>query len=651
MPYLDRIKMLGTIHLRIGETPVTIPLSLLRTFALRYLSVVFAVFTLFIIGYPVHYRIPFSIPIELYSRGVGETEFGGGKTFRWFATDSSITFSGLDRASHILVMNLHDGILQRQLTIRLNEITIAHYDVRPSWQKVYLLVPETQITSYIDTLALSIPPLDPGKDTYFGIAVSSLSIHQIDKGTPSLFVILALIGIALSIDFLGYLTRLNTADRTWAVWLGVFLCGYTLANWRLQTMALFPIWSNMTLLAIFIAGLLRAYVIRRQISSPWFARVLMLSMMLFVLHATTLNAPAFVDIDHRARANHVLQIAAGNAAAVQARLSNQYEWGISSVPYSLLSYYFFVPLATLLPSTLSMTIALKIVISLINATIPILLYSLMINAGHSQRSGFLASALYIGLPVQHIYFHDGSYPTIIGLWFTVLTIFVIQVFERRSAWSWIGFLIVTALIVISLLIYVMHIVFLPVVLGVAALIAYAHPVLRPTSYRLFLVVGISIIIAILLYYGQFILSTVSAVIDRLQASTRVGHDSLPSPLVGSFLEQVWGHTRLLPVVLLPIGLFLMFRKGLNIHLAMMSGYVVLLIIGCLVDTQFSLWNKHWYFCLPALAILPAIVLDSFVQQGFAGRVITAILVAFLLWESTLAWLLRAMIYEWSLRTL
>jgi hypothetical protein len=622
-----------------------------KLFILRYISVVLAIFTLFIIDSPIYYRIPFNIPIELYSRGIGETESGDGKTFRWFATDAAITFFGLDNATHMLVMNLHNDLLQRQLTIQVNDTPVVHYNVRPSWQKIYLLIPKTQITSYIDTLALRIPTLSPDTDPSFGLAVSELAIHQIDKGTLSLFVIFALLAIAFSIDLLGYLTKLTATDRTWAVWMGVLASGFILANWRLQAVVLLPIWLFMTLIAICITALLQWCTSRWQSWSPWFARVLMLSMMLFVLHATTLNAPAFVDIDHRARANHVLQIAAGNAAAVQARLSNQYEWGISSVPYSLLSYYFFVPLATFLPSTLSMTTGLKIVVSLINATIPSLLYGLMVNASYSQRAGFLASALCIGLPVQHIYFHDGSYPTIIGLWFTVLTIFVIQVFERRSAWSWIGFLIVTALIVISLLIYVMHIVFLPVVLGVAALIAYAHPVLRPTSYRLFLVVGISIIIAILLYYGQFILPTVSAVIDRLQASTRVGHDSLPSPLVGSFLEQVWGHTRSLPVVLLPIGLFLMFRKGATIHLAMMSGYVVLLIISCLVDTQFSLWNKHWYFCLPALAILPAIVLDSFVQQGFAGRVITAILVAFLLWESTLAWLLRAMIYEWSLRTL
>lgn len=95
--------MLGTINVHIGETPVTIPLSLLRTFALRYLSIVFAVFTLFIIGYPVHYRIPFSIPIDLYSQGIGETESGDGKTFRWFATHTTIHFSGLDRATHVML--------------------------------------------------------------------------------------------------------------------------------------------------------------------------------------------------------------------------------------------------------------------------------------------------------------------------------------------------------------------------------------------------------------------------------------------------------------------------------------------------------------------------------------------------------------------
>ncbi len=585
--------------------------SLSKSFALRYVSVVLTIFTLFIIDSLTHYRIPFNIPIELSSRGIGETEFGDGKTFRWFATDSAITFSGLDQATHLLVMNLHNGLLQRQLTIQVNDTPVVHYNVRPSWQKIYLLIPKTQITSYIDTLALRIPLLSPDTDPSFGLAVSELAIHQIDKGTPSLFVILALLAVAFSIDLLGYLTKLTATDRTWAVWTGVLASGFILANWRLQVMALLPIWLFITLIAICITTLLQWCTSRRQSWSPWFARVLMLSIMLFVLHATTLNAPAFVDIDHRARANHVLQIAAGNAAAVQAKLSNQYEWGISSVPYSLLSYYFFVPLATLLPSTLSMTIALKIVISLINATIPILLYGLMINAGHSQRAGFLASALYIGLPVQHIYFHDGSYPTIMGLWFTILTLLVIDMFARQPGWSWVGFLTVTALIVTTLLVYVMHIAFVPVVLGVASLIAYAHPALRPTSYRLFSVVGVSIIIAILLYYGQFILPTVSAVIDRLQATTRVGHDSLPSPLVGSFLEQVWGHTRLLPVVLLPIGLFLMFRKGATIHLAMMSGYVVLLIMSVLVDAQFSLWNKHWYFCLPALAILPAIALDTF----------------------------------------
>lgn len=35
----------------------------------------------------------------------------------------------------------------------------------------------------------------------------------------------------------------------------------------------------------------------------------------------------------------------------------------------------------------------------------------------------------------------------------------------------------------------------------------------------------------------------------------------------------------------------------------MAGYLVLLALGMIIDHQFSLWNKHWYFSLPALAIL------------------------------------------------
>jgi len=157
-----------------------------KLFILRYISVVLAIFTLFIIDSPIYYRIPFSIPIELYSRGIGETESGGGKTFRWFATDAAITFFGLDNATHMLVMNLHNDLLQRQLTIQVNDTPVVHYNVRPSWQKIYLLIPKTQITSYIDTLALRIPTLSPDTDPSFGLAVSELAIHQIDKGTLSL---------------------------------------------------------------------------------------------------------------------------------------------------------------------------------------------------------------------------------------------------------------------------------------------------------------------------------------------------------------------------------------------------------------------------------------------------------------------------------
>ncbi|MCS6887335.1 MAG: hypothetical protein NZQ09_03930 [Chloroflexus sp.] len=74
-------------------------------------------------------------------------------------------------------------------------------------------------------------------------------------------------------------------------------------------------------------------------------------------------------------------------------------------------------------------------------------------------------------------------------------------------------------------------------------------------------------------------------------------------------------------------------------------------VGVVVDYQFSLWNKHWYFSLPALAILAGVALDRIAAHHTAGKLMAAALVSYLLVESTVAWLLRVFLYRWSLQTL
>ncbi|PMP77110.1 MAG: hypothetical protein C0184_12235 [Chloroflexus aggregans] len=140
-------------------------------------------------------------------------------------------------------------------------------------------------------------------------------------------------------------------------------------------------------------------------------------------------------------------------------------------------------------------------------------------------------------------------------------------------------------------------------------------------------------------------------LDRLATGQRVGHDRLPSPLIGSLVEQIWGHTRVIPILLLPLALVSIVRRGITWNGYVLIGYVVVLLGAIVVDWQFSLWNKHWYFSLPALAFLRGIALDTVCIRSRAGRVVATGLVGYLWYESVAAWLVREFLYQWSLQTL
>ncbi|MCX7859703.1 MAG: hypothetical protein N2385_06415, partial [Chloroflexus sp.] len=223
---------------------------------------------------------------------------------------------------------------------------------------------------------------------------------------------------------------------------------------------------------------------------------------------------------------------------------------------------------------------------------------------------------------------------------------------QRARWSWRQMALVSLALVVALLIYVTHTAFVPLVVGVASLLAWrAGDELKQAGQRVLITLAASIAAALVLYYGPYVLPTVTALLARLGEANRLGHDSLPSPLVGTLLEQMWGHTRVLPLLLLPLGLAALARRGWTWLAGVAAGYLVLMAVGVVVDYQFSLWNKHWYFSLPALAILAGVALDRIAAHHIAGKLVAAALVSYLLVESTMAWLLRVFLYQWSLQTL
>ncbi|MCS6889484.1 MAG: hypothetical protein NZQ09_14860, partial [Chloroflexus sp.] len=513
---------------------------------------------------PAQYRLNFDLPMDLPNRGIGEVEFGGTGPFRWFATQSTLELPALSRAPHRLLMEIHGfGVDSRQLLIRMNDRFAVDFTVPAGWSRVDVLIPAEAIQFSANQLSFNIQPLPPYNEDRLGIAVTRFELRQLAAGALGLewigWVLAALLLLLLG----GFALRLPVRDKAIIFLTFSASVSYALTMWRLQTLTVWPL--TLAALAVVVCGfwLLRWFwFARQQRGSVWFSRVCLIAGFLFVLHVAGMNALQFVDIDHRGRANHVLRIAAGQNDVVQDRLANQYEWGIATVPYSLLSYYPFVPLATLFSTTLQMTIVLKVLVSLLDATTPLLLYLLLVRSGYHPRAGFLAGALFAGLPVTHLYFHDGSYPTILGVWWMVVTWVVINEAVQRARWSWRQMALVSLALVVALLIYVTHTAFVPLVVGVASLLAWrAGDELKQAGQRVLITLAASIAAALVLYYGPYVLPTVTALLARLGEANRLGHDSLPSPLVGTLLEQMWGHTRVLPLLLLPLGLAALARLG------------------------------------------------------------------------------------------
>lgn len=615
---------------------------------------IFPILVLVLFNRPVHYNFPIVLPSDVPVFGVRPVEMSEKGWFRWFETRAGMRLSALSATDHLLFLEMHgSGMKSRVLHVRLNDVLVAEITLRPDWHKVSVLLPHHLIRSSENDLSFDIEPLPFDIKGKFGVAIAKLSIVQLDQyNVPiSLFmwlmVISAIVSLCIAVLPLPFFDRIIVST-------GVTIAlGYALSIARLQTvMLLQPIalasFGVLMCLAVYRAG----FRLRNLHLSIWHWRLCIIAGLLFVFHVVGMNAPVFIDIDHRARANHVLLISHGGGDAVQRLLSNQYEWNIATIPYSLLSYYPFVLLTVFFPGTSEMTLALKVAVSLINATTPLLLYALLVRSGYQPRAGFLAGALFAGLPMTHLYFHDGSYPTILGVWWMVVTLLIINETIQCARWSWWHMVLVSGVLLVALLIYVTHIVFVPLVIGMSGLAAWhVRSLLRVAGLRVGVALGISLVAALAVYYGQYVAPTVTTLIAQLAESERLGHDRLPSPLVGSLVEQMWGHTRVLPLLLLPIGVVTMARHGWTWTACVVAGYLVLLVVGIVVDHRFSLWNKHWYFCLPALAIVAGIALDRIATYRTAGKIVTSAVVGYLLVESAMAWLLRVFLYQWSLQTL
>jgi hypothetical protein len=604
---------------------------------------------------PLRWHLPLDRQLTVDRSGIGAVEIGERGEFRWFARTSSLAWRGMAPVSHDLTLVLHNGAVARTISLGWAGSPPQELALRPGWQTVTLrLAPPPLDWSAAATLVFSMPPLSADAPERAGLAVAALTLTQTTAAYPNPFT-LWLLTLAAALLLLSAAAGLSR--RAALIGSSAVLIGLTLLH-SVGPFAVGAVLDELLIAVLAAAGLIA--LLRRLTADGWAAaqpysgRTAFAAALLFSLHAVGMQSPAFINIDHILRAHQVITMAQGRAADVQASLSQQYEWNMQ-VPYPLLTYWIFTPFYPLLETSAAMTALLKWSGSLFHASTMGLLFGLVLRRGATPREAWYAAALFAGLPLTHLYMHDGSYPTIIGLWATVIGLLVSErlistPLQTRRWWLW-----TVLTLALAMLTYVTQAAFVPLLFGVTALAVYRRddPARRRQSLLLLSALVAGGLAALLLYYGQFVLPVTQTLIERFSSGERPGHDEarLPGPLVGPLWLQIWGHTRVIGLVAAAAGIGLAWRQNNLTVRSSAIGTVVLLAVTLLLDTQFSLWHKHWYFALPLLALFGAHGLAALSSRGRAAGLLAELVIAVLLLESLRAWLLRVIFYDWSLWTI
>jgi hypothetical protein len=650
---------------------------------------------------------------------------------RWTKERSTITVRGLGSSPLILRLRYFGGPqseASRPFSLAIGTTafgTSASGDLR----RIALLVPPDAVDTWSGDLRIELhtPPLQDAPDRrVLGIALLGLDLHQYEApaGGPQLIGLqLALLGVLLFTILRLCAVAPGLALFASSALLALIAAAY--ANLLGGPVVLRPLTAQSVMVlngcllaALPLALLLRFTVLRAEFriqdsgfrrsvaaltrdssqqakvsggnlqsaiqqsaidTKPWLSAICCAVLLIFVVRMVGLRHPQFSAIDHVLRINQIGQIAGGALASVRPELEQQWEWGTREpIPYALTSYYLFVPLARIWAGN-ELRVLVEGITVLFDASVPLLLWALLRGAPHGLRAAAFAGLCYAALPIGYLFFHDGSFPTTLGLWASLLALFALKAaYEGNKPsprrWrgtplphagegagvravvrpgNWMGWAIAIALLALALGMYVTQIAFVPF-LGVALASSVALAGGQSAQLRargLLLATIAAALIGWFVFYGEYTLPvlqrTMPALLARIGAEGSVGRSSDAffgtAPL--NAFEHLMAHFRLWPALLgLPTLIVLLsrYRDRFITHLTL--AYVLLLTATLLAERWFGLWNKHVYFVSPGIALLAGLGLAWLWPRGTAGKLVCVSLIAFTFVESWLAWGNRVLWY-------
>lgn len=642
---------------------------------------------------PVAGREPFPAnPSPLRLAGVHRPEPAAHGGFqRWTTGRASVLVPGVGAGSLIVRKRFFGGAESGHgRTLRVvgtSERPLFEAPLRPYWQVVHLALPPEAVARATGDLTLILETetfVMPPDQRALGISLDWIEIRPGASGwcAPPLALAsnlaLTLLLCLWTLRLSGLSTRLAALPTlALLVYVGLMLAGWPgdSLEARMQAALGLPVLLRVLPLTLLLALALRLLPLpASQSTALWAPTMIRLAVLLiFTLRLTGVLHPLFIPIDHGLRANQLLLIASGEEQPVRERLEQQYEWGTREpVPYSLLPYYMLLPLTAIWKARPALIEAVNVVTALLEATLPLLLLALLRGGPRRYLGAAWGGLVYAALPVGYLFFHDGSFPTTIGIWLTLVALVAARwliVLESqpsseedlaplappvRNGWPPVCVAVAALALGLAIGAYVTHVAFVPF-LGVtlaASLALLGGAAGRRASRPLLLSLALGLALAWALVYGGYtatlVQRTIPSYLGLIASEGSVGRDSdlfFGTP-INSFGQHLAAHFRVWPVLLAGAVLAILalnWRGRFITHLGL--AYAALFAVTSLAERWFGLWNKHMVFVAPLVALLAGIGLAWLWRRGRGGRLVSLALLGYLFWESLSAWGNRVLWYH------
>lgn len=640
----------------------------------------------FLVALAALYQIPHSYTIDIgspsdqaYVRNFHARLSDARHTYRWSDVYGYLSFPGLGGSRPFTISVEFDSVRTAPVTLIVNGVSLFSRTVHPGWQTVTLAVDSSHpsaLASRDAVLEIRAPDFrtedSPAESK--GVKVASVHVQQAPSGgfvtPPYLRVALLAAAIILAYLFVGralFGFAALSRTRLWGL-LAALLSSAGLVAWLLANpVALSAASSHLvvTSLSMFILLVLVERIVKGLAHPPSTAfafttRGLALCVALgFGLRYGGMALPQSVIIDMPWHMKWLEILLSGNWQALyfpsaEGLSSVPKEWGLNVlIPKSPLFYFAAAPFS-ILPFDIETLV--KWLTCLIDATLILAAFQLVLRLGGSHKAAVWASALYALMPLAFRAFAYGILPTIFAQWLAT-AVFVALLLLKGTSWSalqWVGMVLLVAL---ALLAFPTVALFLTLVLLVISLAWWldGRTPRSPTAsqgnhnwqiWRIPLLLVLAWVLAIWAYYGLYI-SPVLTSIGALLAPKPGGGSTVRWP--GGFLQLLsWTATyvvSVLPALLGLLGLALLFSQqpvSLNHRrtLWIIASWTAIAPLFLLVNYRIDMIGKHLFFTMTPLAVAGGIALWQLGRRGRLATVLAGLALFTLGWQGLIFWIDR-----------